>query len=110
MQRQQAQYRGPSNIILNSSPTRSTATRIHKMAPIALEPAEQNGHDSFAPVTRAQGKGKVEGVHASARRTPEGGAFKVQAESTKYEEEGIKARFVDRGSAVTRRSFHLSSS
>lgn len=75
------------------------------MAPIALNPAEQSGHDSFAPITQAQGKGKAGGVHASARRTPEGGAFKVQAESTKYEQEGIKARFVDRGSAVTRMSF-----
>jgi myo-inositol-1-phosphate synthase len=81
------------------------------MAPIALDPATQQGHDSFTPaalrgVNGSNGVNDKEGsVHASARRTPEGGAFTVQAEGTKYDEEGIKARYVDRGSAVTRTSF-----
>lgn len=79
------------------------------MAPTALDPKVQNGHhDSFTLPTSAQqqqppqqqeGKAKV---HASARYTPDGGAFTVQAEGTRYGEEGVKAKYVDRGSAVTR--------
>lgn len=42
-------------------------------------------------------------VHPSAARAPEGGVFRVESEDTKYEEEGIRARFVDRGAEVTRK-------
>lgn len=75
------------------------------MAPIALDPASQRqaGNDSFAaPNSGNNNNNKDTKVHASARRTPEGGAFTVQAEGVRYDEEGIRARYVDRGSAVTR--------
>lgn len=75
------------------------------MAPIALDPASQRqaGNDSFAaPNSGNNDNNKDTKVHASARRTPEGGAFTVQAEGVRYDEEGIRARYVDRGSAVTR--------
>lgn len=71
------------------------------MAPVALDPNNSvNGHDSFSlPATQEKM------VHASARYTPKGGAFKVQADGTTYEEDGIRAKYVDRGSEVTR-EFH----
>ena len=74
------------------------------MAPIALDPASQRqaGNDSFAAPNGGDNNNKDTKLHASARRTPEGGAFTVQAEGVRYDEEGIRARYVDRGSAVTR--------
>jgi myo-inositol-1-phosphate synthase len=56
-------------------------------------------HDSF---TLPQGKVEVD-VHPSAARAPEGGVFRVESEDTKYEETGIRAKFVDRGAEVTRK-------
>ena len=76
------------------------------MAPIALDPKYQSGNDSFAPAPVGNGNGHANDgqVHASARRTPDGGAFTVQADGTRYDEDGIRARYVDRGDTVTRTS------
>lgn len=74
------------------------------MSPTALDPKVSNGHhDSFSLPPTSNGEGVK--VHPSAARSPEGGLFKVHSEETKYEEEGIRARFVDRGTEVTRESF-----
>ena len=71
------------------------------MSPIALDPKAGNGHhDSFSLPTEM--KDKDSKVHASAARSPEGGLFKVESEDTTYEEDAIRARFVDRGAEVTR--------
>ncbi|WRT65719.1 uncharacterized protein IL334_002667 [Kwoniella shivajii] len=72
------------------------------MSPTALNPV-QGHHDSFSlpsgGVTNGTGVNQTK-VHASARRTPEGGLIKVESDSTKYEEEGIRAIFTDRGADV----------
>ncbi|WWC60336.1 uncharacterized protein I303_102907 [Kwoniella dejecticola CBS 10117] len=69
------------------------------MSPTALDPVAGH-HDSFSlPV--ANGNGGVK-VHATARRTPEGGLIKVESDSTKYEEEGIRAKYTDRGADVVK--------
>ncbi|GFZ42540.1 Inositol-3-phosphate synthase [Saitozyma sp. JCM 24511] len=66
------------------------------MSPTAV--GSTNGHlDSFT--LPAQGEVKV---HATAKRSPEGGLIQVESESTVYEEDGIRAKFVDRGAAVTK--------
>ncbi|WVN90757.1 uncharacterized protein L203_106000 [Cryptococcus depauperatus CBS 7841] len=63
------------------------------MSPTALDIL---GHyDSFTLPPRDQAK-----IHPSARRTPEGGLIKVDSESTVYEDEGIRAKFTDRGAEV----------
>jgi len=68
------------------------------MSPTAL--AVEGHHDSFtlpsSQVIRGDGK-----VHTSAKRSPEGGLIKVEGEGTSYEEEGIRAKFTDRGAHVS---------
>lgn len=72
------------------------------MPPTALDPKVVSGHhDSFTLPESAKAGVKV---HPSAARAPEGGLFKVEGEDTAYEEEGIRAKFVDRGAEVTRES------
>lgn len=67
------------------------------MSPVALESA--NGHhDSFT--MPPQGVVDQSKVHASARRAMEGGLIKVESEGTKYEEDGIRAVYTDRGAEV----------
>ena len=43
-------------------------------------------------------------VHPSARRSPEGGLIEVQGDDVVYEQEGVRARFTDRGAHVTSES------
>ncbi|OCF75008.1 myo-inositol-1-phosphate synthase [Kwoniella mangroviensis CBS 8886] len=72
------------------------------MSPTALNPI-QGHHDSFSLPTTTNGSTKDESqVHATARRSPEGGLIKVESDSTKYEEEGIRAKFTDRGADVVK--------
>jgi myo-inositol-1-phosphate synthase len=74
------------------------------MSPTALE--APGHHDSFSlPVTRELNGTKV---HPSARRSPEGGLIKVESEDVVYEGDEIRAKFTDRGAAVTSESpvFH----
>lgn len=76
------------------------------MSPTALDPKVIDGHhDSFTLPNVKEGEEKGREVHPSAARAPEGGIFKVESEDTKYEEEGIRARFVDRGAEVTRKLY-----
>ena len=64
------------------------------MAPTALH---VNGHhDSFSVPNGAANIA----VHPSARRAPAGGLIRVESDNTVYEDEGIKARYTDRGAAV----------
>lgn len=39
-------------------------------------------------------------VHASAKRSPEGGLLKVESEDTVYDADGIRAKYIDRGVEV----------
>ncbi|OCF43359.1 myo-inositol-1-phosphate synthase [Kwoniella heveanensis CBS 569] len=74
------------------------------MSPTALNPVPGH-HDSFVlPSTNDNGhaNGVEAKVHASARRTPEGGLIKVESDSTVYGEDGIKAKFTDRGAEVVK--------
>ncbi|EIW66538.1 myo-inositol-1-phosphate synthase [Tremella mesenterica] len=63
------------------------------MSPTAIDPTPGH-HNSFA-LPNATPK-----VHASAKRTPEGGLLKVDSPDTVYTAEGIKAKFIDRGANV----------
>jgi myo-inositol-1-phosphate synthase len=65
------------------------------MSPTAVDTMSGH-HDSFSLPSQEAVK-----VHASARRSPDGGLIKVESESTVYDEEGIRAKFVDRGAEVT---------
>jgi hypothetical protein len=68
------------------------------MSPTAV--GSTPGHlDSFTLPSQGEVK-----VHATAKRSPEGGLIQVESESTVYEEDGIRAKFVDRGAAVTSES------
>ncbi len=76
------------------------------MSPIATH----TQGDSFTPTTNggaatAVSTGDVN-VHATARRSPPGGLFKVEGEQTKYDDAKgeIRSRFVDRGAEVTSES------
>ncbi|WWC68616.1 uncharacterized protein I206_102546 [Kwoniella pini CBS 10737] len=69
------------------------------MSPTALDPVAGH-HDSFSlPNTNGNRGAKV---HATARRSPEGGLIKVESDSTKYEEGGIRAKYTDRGADVVK--------
>lgn len=69
------------------------------MSPTALE--APGHHDSFSlPATEVNGVK----VHPSARRSPEGGLIKVESEDVVYEGDEIRAKFTDRGAAVTSKS------
>ncbi|KAL7419547.1 Myo-inositol-1-phosphate synthase [Cryptotrichosporon argae] len=63
------------------------------MAPTALDIKDH--HDSFSLPTTGGAD-----VHPTARRSPEGGLIRVDAESTRYSDEGIKAVYTDRGASV----------
>ncbi len=54
-------------------------------------------HDSFATFNG----GYDVKVHASAKRSPDGGLIMVEGEGTVYDEDGIRARYMDRGAEVT---------
>ena len=65
------------------------------MSPTAID--APGHHDSFALPT-----GHAElSVHPSAKRGPEGGLIKVEADDVVYEAEGVRAKFTDRGAEVT---------
>ena len=69
-------------------------------------------HDSFVlpnGANGANGHRASEAVHASAKRGLEGGAIKVDADGVRYEQEGTKAEFTDRGASVTREFQNLPS-
>lgn len=68
------------------------------MSPTALE--APGHHDSFSLPREV----KDVKVHASARRSPEGGLIKVESEDVVYDEGEIRAKFTDRGAAVTSES------
>jgi len=68
------------------------------MAPTALDPSHGH-HDSFT--LPAHGEVDQNAVHASAKRSPDGGLIKVENKETVYEEGGIRAKFTDRGAQVT---------
>lgn len=68
------------------------------MSPTALE--APGHHDSFSLPKEV----KEVKVHPSARRSPEGGLIKVESEDVVYEEGEIRAKFTDRGAAVTSKS------
>ncbi|ODN76595.1 hypothetical protein L202_05252 [Cryptococcus amylolentus CBS 6039] len=65
------------------------------MSPTAIDAPTH--HDSFTLPAQQDSK-----VHPSARRTPEGGLIKVDSDSTIYENDGIKAKFTDRGAEVVK--------
>lgn len=66
------------------------------MSPTALE--APGHHDSFSLPDQRASEAKV---HPSARRSPEGGLIEVESEDVVYDEGEIRARFTDRGAAVT---------
>jgi myo-inositol-1-phosphate synthase len=66
------------------------------MSPTAIN--APGHHDSFALPT---GHAAEHSVHPSAKRGPEGGLIKVEGEDVVYEAEGVRAKFTDRGAAVT---------
>lgn len=77
------------------------------MSPTALNAPDH--HDSFTlPAAQLPGTRGNNAVHATARRSPEGGLIQVDSGDTVYEEEGIRAKFTDRGAEVTSELFSLS--
>jgi myo-inositol-1-phosphate synthase len=69
------------------------------MSPTALNTPGHNDSFVIPPATQSGGA-----VHATAKRAPEGGLIKVESATTEYTDEGIKARFVDRGANVVSES------
>lgn len=66
------------------------------MSPTALE--APGHHDSFSLPNQEVNGTKV---HPSAKRSLEGGLIKVESEDVVYEGDEIRAKFTDRGAAVT---------
>lgn len=69
------------------------------MSPVALDAPEHR--DSFTLPSVMPRETNNTGVHASARRSPEGGLIKVDSEDTVYQDGSIRSKFVDRGAEVT---------
>ena len=66
------------------------------MSPSVVGPT--SGHHDSVILPGGNGGDKA---HASTKRSPEGGLIRVQSEGTAYEEDGIRARFTDKGAEVT---------
>ena len=80
------------------SPTAVNMPGHHDSFSLPSANANGNGH------ANSNGNGHVDArpVHATAKRGPEGGSVRVEAAGVRYEQDGIKAEFTDRGASVTR--------